>query len=720
MARRILIVLASLAALVVLAVAGVFIWAKWFLDPGAWRGEIAAVAERYTGRELVLEGELSLELFPRIGIATGPLRLAPREGFGEAPMIEAESLTAVVAIRPLISGEVEVDMIRVVAPTLRLGIGADGATAWGDIVEHLQAVTGRGSGASDTEALGAGAAALAVNGLEIENGSLYWSDAASGQDYEATGIEVAVDRLRHLEFGDFDLAARVAGDGLPEPVDVSVSGRVRADFNTFDTTIEEFVAKVEGEDVEVSAQWDALSVDIAGGGLLVAAPRLAAALGEASFELSAPELRRAAGEDAVVFDALSLSGPGLAASGELVVRDLSGEPGVEGRVETGRLEPGTLLAAFGVDTSMFAEGAFADASLTAEFSADADRIRLSSAQARFGGNDVALSGDLVAGDPVRLDAVVESERFDVDGLLAAGADSETAAAPAAVPLVLMQSVEGVIEGRFGSLQSGNITYSDLELLVRSDAEALVLERLEGGIAEGSMSASARIAKSVPSPVAATLALVDVDAGSLLQGAGLTERVTGTGSLRADLAAADVEAEALLASLGGTASLSLADGELRGIDIAAILRAARAGSSEQALAEAQQAQPVTAFERLDALIRFDRGVGTNDDLELVAQEFTVRGGGTVDLVGSEVDYRLEVWLVEDGTSGGERTFEPVPIPLRIRGALDSPRVSVDTDALMKAEARRQIQREAEERGIEARDARGALEGLLRRRLERALE
>src|SRR5690606_17391181 len=361
--------------------------------------------------ELVLEGELSLELFPRIGIATGPLRLAPREGFGEAPMIEAESLTAVVAIRPLISGEVEVDMIRVGAPRRRPGIGADGATAWGDIVEHLQAVTGRGSGASDAEALGAGAAALAVNGLEIEAGSLYWSDAASGQDYEATGIEVAVDRLRHLEFGDFDLAARVAGDGLPGPVEVAVAGRVRADFNTFDTTIEEFVANVEGEGVEASAEWDALTVDAGRGDLLVTAPRLAAALGEARFEISAPELRRTAGEDAVVVEALSLSGPGLAASGELAVRELSGEPAVEGRIETGRLEPEPLLAAFGVDTSMFADGAFADASLAAEFSADADRIRLSSAQARFGGNDVALSGELLAGDPMRLDAVVESERF---------------------------------------------------------------------------------------------------------------------------------------------------------------------------------------------------------------------------------------------------------------------------------------------------------------------
>jgi len=530
MARRIVIVLASVAALVVLAVAGVFIWAKWFLDPGAWRGEIAAMAERYTGRELVLEGEISLELFPRIGIATGPLRLAPREGFGDAPMVEAESLTAVVAIRPLISGEVEVDMIRVEAPTLRLGIGADGATAWGDIVEHLQAVTGRGAGASDAEALGAGAAALAVNGLEIENGSIYWSDAASGENYEATGIEVAADRLRHLEFGDFELAARVAGDGLPGPVEVSVAGRVRADFNTFDTTIEEFVATVEGEGVEASAEWDALTVDVGRGDLLVTAPRLAAALGEERFELSAPELRRTAGADAVVVEALSLSGPGLAASGELAVLDLSGEPGVEGRMETGQLEPGTLLAAFGVDTSMFAEGAFADASLAAEFSAGADRVRLSLAQARFGGNDVALSGELVAGDPMRVDAVVESERFNVDGLLAEGADSETAAAPAAVPLALMQSVEGVIEGRFGSLQSGNITYSDLVLLVRSDEAALVLERLEGGIAGGSMSATARIAKAVPSPLAVTLALVEVDAGSLLQGAGLTERVTGTGSL----------------------------------------------------------------------------------------------------------------------------------------------------------------------------------------------
>ena len=53
-------------------------------DPNDYKDEIAVAVEDATGRELTLEGDLELELFPRLRIAIGAAELSNAEGFGEA------------------------------------------------------------------------------------------------------------------------------------------------------------------------------------------------------------------------------------------------------------------------------------------------------------------------------------------------------------------------------------------------------------------------------------------------------------------------------------------------------------------------------------------------------------------------------------------------------------------------------------------------------------
>ncbi len=174
-------------------------------------------------------------------------------------------------------------------------------------------------------------------------------------------------------------------------------------------------------------------------------------------------------------------------------------------------------------------------------------------------------------------------------------------------------------------------------------------------------------------------------------------------------------DSVLRSVDGNLRADLADGELRGIDIGRILRAARGEDVPAASGE-----PVTPFTRLQGTLRFDDGVGTSEDLQLDAETFRVEGRGTIDLPNNRLDYRLALRIARENAADGERAFEPVPIPLHIHGAIDAPDFAIDTRALLRAEAERRVQREARQRGIDAPDAGSAVREYLRRKLNERLD
>ena len=72
------IVVGALIGLFVIALVGVAL----VFDPNDYKPEISAAVEDATGRTLTLDGDLELNLFPRLRIALGEAALSDAAGFG--------------------------------------------------------------------------------------------------------------------------------------------------------------------------------------------------------------------------------------------------------------------------------------------------------------------------------------------------------------------------------------------------------------------------------------------------------------------------------------------------------------------------------------------------------------------------------------------------------------------------------------------------------------
>ena len=55
------------------------------VDPNDYKTEISAAVERATGRQFSLEGDLELDVFPRLRITIGAAELANAAGFADGP-----------------------------------------------------------------------------------------------------------------------------------------------------------------------------------------------------------------------------------------------------------------------------------------------------------------------------------------------------------------------------------------------------------------------------------------------------------------------------------------------------------------------------------------------------------------------------------------------------------------------------------------------------------
>jgi len=220
MLRTLKIVLLTLLGLLLLAVAAAVVLLLTF-DPNRYKGEIAGAVKAKTGRQVSIDGDLRLTLFPWLGVKSGAVVLGNAPGFGDTPFARLEAVEVRVRIVPLLRREVE--MGKVVVRGLALNLARDGAgrTNWDDLVAAGGEGEGKagkqeGEGAvqppvsqSSPAATALPVAALAIGGLEVVDASLVWDDRQAGQ-------RAAVDHL-NLQSGPVRLGAPIhltlSGDG---------------------------------------------------------------------------------------------------------------------------------------------------------------------------------------------------------------------------------------------------------------------------------------------------------------------------------------------------------------------------------------------------------------------------------------------------------------------------------------------------------------------------
>ncbi|WYK05120.1 AsmA-like C-terminal region-containing protein [Cereibacter sphaeroides f. sp. denitrificans] len=187
-------------------------------------------------------------------------------------------------------------------------------------------------------------------------------------------------------------------------------------------------------------------------------------------------------------------------------------------------------------------------------------------------------------------------------------------------------------------------------------------------------------------VGADLTLAGLQTEPLLGDLAEFDRLATQGDLRLKLLAAGPHEEALMQSLSGTGSVRFGKGELRGLDVARMVRTLDAGSVGQGTR--------TIFDRMGASFTIEKGVLRNEDLTLEAPLLRATGRGQVGIGARTLDYRLLPTLLPqgDGTGG-------VSVPLLVSGPWASPRYRLDLDALVRQPVGQQVKERLEEEAAE---------------------
>ena len=124
MAKNILIGVA-----VVLALLGaIVIVGPSFIDSNALKREITAQARAATGRDLTIGGNLEIRFFPAPVLTANNVSLSNATGAESVDMVSLKAVEVRVALMPLLSGQVQVERIRLLSPVVNIEKFADGRT----------------------------------------------------------------------------------------------------------------------------------------------------------------------------------------------------------------------------------------------------------------------------------------------------------------------------------------------------------------------------------------------------------------------------------------------------------------------------------------------------------------------------------------------------------------------------------------------------------------
>ena len=135
-------------------------------------------------------------------------------------------------------------------------------------------------------------------------------------------------------------------------------------------------------------------------------------------------------------------------------------------------------------------------------------------------------------------------------------------------------------------------------------------------------------------IAMNFSLSGVKVEPLFEAALGMDRLTGTGKLNFDVTSTGKSQRALVSALNGKGAFDIVDGEIKGVNLAAL-----AANAAKSLAGGTGGDNVTDFAALTGTFTITNGILKNSDLQLKSGVVPMTGAGTVDLPHRTVDYRV---------------------------------------------------------------------------------
>jgi AsmA protein len=731
------VTLASLVLLVVLLLGAIL----FLVDPNDFKDDITDAVARATGRQLTLQGDIKLSVFPWLGLSLGETTLGNAPGFGPQPMARVAAVDIHVKLLPLLHKRLETDTLQLHGLVLNLARKADGVTNWDDLAG------GRAKAPAPTAKAPAGApglAALAIGGLALQNAKVVWDDRQAGQrvvldklnlhtgplappapftvklglDYHLAqpalhghldlGGRVSLDlAAQHYRVADLLLGLQAQGEPLPvSPLQLKLAAQVDADLAGQRLGLSQLQVDALGSRLVGQVTLHPFQVGNASLSLTLNDPQDIAEL--LPPPLAAKGLRGATlateanwdlQQQTAALKSLRLAAAGLHLDAQAQARHILDAPQATGRLSLQEFSPRQVLQALHLTLPETADpNTLQKASLQLDFEGTADSVSV--AKLALKADDTTLGGHAsvqhFAQPAIRFQLDVDA--LDLDRYLPPASEAPpptpaTAAVGATqLPLEPLRALD--VDGRLalGKLKVAKLHLSQLELGLTAKGGQLRLHPAKARLYGGDYSGDTRLDVRTDTPkLSLNESLDKVRAGPLLKDLLGDDKLQGTAHAQARLSAEGVAVEQILKTLDGSARVSFRDGAVKGINIGQMLREAYAKLKQ--LPPPPKAPLQTDFAALSASVAIHQGVASNRDLKATAPALRVSGKGTVDLPRQRLDYHLTTTLVATmkGQGGREAAdLKGLPIPIRISGSFSQPKFALDLKPLLEAKAKAELE------------------------------
>jgi AsmA protein len=672
MGRLLRILLLTIAAIVgvgVLASVALFL----FFDPNDFRDEISAEVKEVTGRDLRIEGDLSLSVFPWLAVNIGRTELGNAPGFGDEPFLSFEEAKLSVKLIPLLFKQtVTIGTASLDSFSLNLAVAANGKNNWADL-----AAAGRQAPAEET-AEESQTRALDIASIQLREASISFRDAQAGTSNSVSGLTLSTGSIAAAKPFDvdaeFDFAAQPAG----------VSGHVG-----FATTM------TLGDDNErLSLRGFSIDGQIDG----IAAETTA-------YRFKAPKIDIDLAGDRMSMGEMEMSIFGLDLSADVEPYSLSNpRPKMSVAVQPFSLK--NLMQVLGVEAPPTADpDALGRVSFSAKAAVGETAILLTSTTLEL--DDTKLMGQLSIPLSERgayqFDLAADS--INVDRYMA---PAETAANKAAAPedeieipvdLIRTLNANGTVKLERAYLSG--MTFENLVVGVNSAKGQLRMHPLTAELFEGKYNGDIQINAASDTPsISVNEKVSGVQLAPLALAMFDQKNITGTISGGFKLSGRGKNLAAIRRNLGGSMAFSLADGAWQGTDLWYELRRARALFKKEPAPE-PRVPARTEFTSVQLTGPVTDGVFHNDDLLAELPFLRLTGNGTVNLAEGQINYAMQARVLEKPEFAGAANeaelsdFTEAVIPLKITGALASPSIKPDIEAMLKAEVKRAVEKKGDE-------------------------
>jgi AsmA protein len=672
MSRIIKIVFVLLAAAVgIIAVAAVAL--LLFFDPNDYKEEISAGVRDATGRELNIEGDLSLSVFPWLAIEVGRADLGNAPGFSDEPFLTFRSASLSVRLLPLIfQQQARIGTASIDGLVVNLEVKANGATNWDDFS------SADGAGEDATDAAGE-PAEFSVSNIVVSDAKVTYSDAQAGATYTLN-----------------DLNFETGGVEVNKPIDLE------AEFD-FAMTPDDLGGHLA---IRGTATMSEGGAELSLAGLNVAGELTGITSQPAAFNFDSRELHIDTVTETATLGEMDLNILGIAMSADVAPFSYAGTPQPKAKLYVQEFSLKDLLQALDIEPPATADpAAMTRVSFAAQAAVGEQDIALTDLSLEM--DDSTMTGTLslptTAGGPLRFDLSVDSINLDDymapadDGLAADNADD----GDIEIPVDMIRTLNANGKFRIERASLSGLEFTNVQLGLAGADGRLRLNPVSAELYDGTYMGDVRIDASTDIPALSVNERISgVNLASLAKSMFEQDNITGQINGSFVLAGKGRSVAAIRQDLDGTMSFELADGAWEGVDIWHQMRTARATFKQETPPE-PKLPARTEFTSMKASGQVTDGIFQNNDLQAELPFLQLSGKGMVDLNAAQINYSLQARVLEkpefmdDATAAEIRDFTKIVIPLKITGPLSKPSIQPDIEAVFRQQVEEAIDEKKDE-------------------------